>query len=85
LTGYLARAGRDYMSGAKELLMELYDCRDVYRRELKSPARQTQIRHDGLTPEPKRLYRCHVCRLELVLDEETQTLAVAPLPPDLRS
>jgi hypothetical protein len=36
LTGYLARAGRDYMSGAKELLMELYDCPDTYRRELKS-------------------------------------------------
>jgi hypothetical protein len=36
LTGYLARAGRDYMSGAKELLMELYDCPDQYRRELKS-------------------------------------------------
>jgi hypothetical protein len=35
LTGYLARAGRDYMSGAKEILMELYDCPDEYRREIK--------------------------------------------------
>lgn len=46
----------------------------------KCPACQTQIRHDGATPEPKRLYRCHVCRLELVLDEQTKTLKVAPLP-----
>jgi hypothetical protein len=36
LTGYLARAGRDYMSGAKEILMELYDCPDEYRREIKA-------------------------------------------------
>ncbi|HVL66776.1 MAG TPA: DUF3987 domain-containing protein [Vicinamibacterales bacterium] len=36
LTGYLARAGRDYMGGAKEVLMELYDCPSEYRREIKS-------------------------------------------------
>ena len=48
----------------------------------KCPACQTQIRHDGPTPQPKRLYRCHVCRLELVLDEQTNKLAVAPRPPD---
>jgi hypothetical protein len=46
----------------------------------KCPACQTQIRHDGETPEPKRVYRCHVCRLELVLDEQTNKLDVAPLP-----
>lgn len=46
----------------------------------KCPACLTQIRHDGDTPEPKRIYRCHVCRLELVLDEKTKTLKVAPLP-----
>jgi hypothetical protein len=46
----------------------------------KCPAWQTQIRHDGATPEPKRVYRCHVCRLELVLDERTNKLDVAPLP-----
>jgi DNA-directed RNA polymerase subunit RPC12/RpoP len=46
----------------------------------KCPACQTQIAHDGDMPEPKRVYRCHVCRLELVLDEATRKLAVAPLP-----
>jgi hypothetical protein len=46
----------------------------------KCPACQTQIAHDGDRPEPKRVYRCHVCRLELVLDDATQTLTVAPLP-----
>ena len=34
--GFLARSGRDYNSGARELLMELYDCPEVFRRELKS-------------------------------------------------
>ena len=48
----------------------------------KCPACQTQIRHDGDSPEPKRLYRCNVCRLELVLDDSTQRLVVAPLPTD---
>jgi hypothetical protein len=46
----------------------------------KCPACQTQIRHDGDMPEPNRVYRCHVCRLELVLDGSTQTMTVAPLP-----
>ena len=43
---------------------------------------QTQINHDGDTPELGRVYRCHVCRLELVLDPKTQRLTVAPLPTD---
>ena len=46
----------------------------------KCPACQTQIRHDGDRPERYRVYRCHVCRLELVLDESTQAMTVAPLP-----
>lgn len=46
----------------------------------KCPACQTQIRHDGDMPEQNRVYRCHVCRLELVLDGSTQTMTVAPLP-----
>jgi hypothetical protein len=46
----------------------------------KCPACQTQIRHDGDRPERKRVYRCHVCHLELVIDESTQTMTVAPLP-----
>ncbi len=46
----------------------------------KCPACETQMRHDGDRPEPNRVYRCHVCRLELVLDPETDTMTVAPLP-----
>ncbi len=48
----------------------------------KCPACQIQIRHDGVGPEPNRIYRCHICRLELVLDEKTGKLTVAPLPPE---
>jgi len=48
----------------------------------KCPACLTQIRHDGDAPQPRKVYRCHVCRLELVLDEDTQKLVVAPLPGD---
>jgi hypothetical protein len=46
----------------------------------KCPACQTQINHDGDRPEFRRVYRCHVCRLELVLDAATDKLTVAPLP-----
>jgi hypothetical protein len=46
----------------------------------KCPACQTQIRHEGDRPEPKRVYRCHVCRLELVFDKDSRKLAVAPFP-----
>jgi len=49
----------------------------------KCPACQTQIRHNGDMPERNRVYRCHVCRLELVLDGSTQTMTVAPLPTTL--
>jgi hypothetical protein len=42
----------------------------------------TQIRHDGDRPEPRRLYRCHVCRLELIVDERTSLLTIPPLPND---
>ena len=46
----------------------------------KCPACQTEIRHDGERPEPDRVYRCHVCRLELVLDRPTNKLAIAASP-----
>jgi hypothetical protein len=46
----------------------------------KCPACQTQIAHDGDRPESKRVYRCHVCRLELMLDESTGRLTLAPMP-----
>jgi hypothetical protein len=38
------------------------------------------MRHDGVAPEFHRLYRCHVCRLELMLDEATNRMQVPPLP-----
>jgi hypothetical protein len=44
----------------------------------KCPACQNQIAHYGDAPEPKRVYRCHVCHLELTLDETTQKLTLAP-------
>jgi len=31
------------------------------------------------SPRPQVVYRCSVCRLELVLDERTRRLTVAPL------
>ena len=46
----------------------------------KCPACQTQIRHDGDGPRPKQVYRCPVCRLELVLDEHTGSLTVTQFP-----
>jgi len=46
----------------------------------KCPACQTQITQEGSLPQSKRVYRCHVCRLELVLDEAKQKLTVVPLP-----
>jgi hypothetical protein len=46
----------------------------------KCPACQTAIRMDGNGPHQNRVYRCSVCRLELVLDENLRELTVAPLP-----
>jgi hypothetical protein len=46
----------------------------------KCPACEVQIEHNGPAPEPKRVYRCHVCRLELVLDVQTGKLTVTPFP-----
>jgi len=51
----------------------------------KCPACQTQIKHEGDLPEARRVYRCHVCRLELVLDAWTQKLTVAPMPAERAS
>ena len=46
----------------------------------KCPVCQTQIRHDGEMPQIGRVYRRHVCRLELIVDVERNKLALAPLP-----
>jgi hypothetical protein len=47
----------------------------------KCPACQTPITHDPAipVPSPSTIYRCHVCRLELVVDPITNKLALAPL------
>lgn len=47
----------------------------------KCPACSTQIQHSELdtNPRPQCKYRCHICRLELVVDRETNKLTVAPL------
>ena len=48
----------------------------------KCPACQTEILHDSDAPQPGQIYRCHICRLELILDEALQQLTVAPRPGD---
>jgi hypothetical protein len=39
------------------------------------------MRHDGEAPAPARVYRCNVCRLELVEDTKTDKLVLAPFQP----
>jgi hypothetical protein len=48
------------------------------------PACQSAIHHSELEDRPQtgHVYRCHVCRLDLALDSETQRLAVAPFRDD---
>ncbi len=45
------------------------------------PACQAEIQHtEGeARPRPGERYRCHVCRLELVLDRATDRLTIAPV------
>jgi hypothetical protein len=47
----------------------------------KCPACGTPIRHNEFDPAPQAntLYRCHICRLELVVDEKIDKLIVAPI------
>ena len=47
----------------------------------KCPACHEAIRHSELEERPRlgAMYRCHICRLELVLDGRTMKLVVAPL------
>ena len=47
------------------------------------PVCQTEVRHSALDEQPRvGLYRCHVCRLELTFDRDTERMAVAPLEVD---
>jgi hypothetical protein len=46
------------------------------------PACRLPIRHSDVEakPRPNTLYRCHVCRLELVLAPDADKLTLPPLP-----
>ena len=46
------------------------------------PACGIPIRHSEVEerPRPKTVYRCYACRLELVLDEQTDELVLPLLP-----
>ena len=46
------------------------------------PACQTLIQHSQVESEPRYsvVYRCHICRLELVFDPDASKLTLAPLP-----
>jgi hypothetical protein len=48
----------------------------------KCPACQTSIQHENelALPRPNVIYRCHVCRLELIIDPATSKLVLAPMP-----
>jgi hypothetical protein len=52
----------------------------------KCPACQTTLRHDGDglgLPKVGMIYRCHICRLELTVDQsEPDKLTLAPMPSD---
>ena len=45
--GFLARSGRDYQAGSRELLMELFDAPETFRRELKSA--KIEVKEPSLT------------------------------------
>jgi hypothetical protein len=46
------------------------------------PACQNPIRHSDIEARPRlgTVYRCHICRIELVADAMTDRLAVATMP-----
>ena len=48
------------------------------------PACQTPVRHDPISGPPRvgDPYRCHVCRLDLQFDADTNDMVIAPLEPD---
>ncbi len=48
------------------------------------PACHMHIRHSDVEelPRPGVLYRCHVCRLELIVDPRTERLTVRPVSDD---
>jgi hypothetical protein len=51
----------------------------------KCPACQTSIRHNEVEvrPLPEKVYRCPICRLELVFDGHSETMTVTPMRDDV--
>jgi len=50
----------------------------------KCPACQLPIQHSDVDtkPRPGARYRCHICRLELILNNQGEHLTVTPFQPD---
>jgi hypothetical protein len=50
----------------------------------KCPACSEQIRHNPEEQAPRHsvVYRCHICRLELIVDARSGKLTLAPIPAD---
>jgi hypothetical protein len=46
-----------------------------------SPIRRELIAAGHDSPQPERIYRCAICRLDLVLSDDGTRMIVAPLPP----
>jgi hypothetical protein len=48
------------------------------------PACRTEIRHNPVDARPRtdEAYRCHVCRLDLVFDEGSSKMVIAPFEAD---
>ena len=44
------------------------------------PACNSEIHHEQDKPLSRIVYRCHACRLELVVDETRDILVVIPFP-----
>jgi hypothetical protein len=47
-----------------------------------TPIRQQLTAAGDATPRPGVIYRCGICRLELVLNPDADQMIIAPLPPD---
>ena len=48
------------------------------------PACRFSIQHKDEAPKPGVVYRCHICRLDLVSDPTTGKMKLAPLTPTVQ-
>jgi len=69
----------DFANGC--LLTRLFHPKIRLRMRWRCPACREQIPHDRseATPRLGVIYRCQTCRLELVFDEQTRRLTMAPM------